>query len=164
VILAGPVYGDGYPQLLFNAARTPRDRGGGHPPALVEAMGAGRIVFYSTTSRTVEVAGNDAVAFRFAPRIPGGCATGACRRRLAFAPFATAARERVARRYRWDAVTTPTRRCWRSCAPRAARLIAYRRLLVDAFLTAASFLLAHQLRAHVLPRVVPALFPRGIYR
>jgi exopolysaccharide biosynthesis polyprenyl glycosylphosphotransferase len=44
-----------------------------------------------------------------------------------------------------------------------ARLIAYRRLLVDAFLTAASFLLAHQLRAHVLPRVVPALFPAGIY-
>lgn len=44
-----------------------------------------------------------------------------------------------------------------------ARLIAYRRLLIDAFLTAASFLLAHQLRSHLLPRVLPALFPAGIY-
>jgi exopolysaccharide biosynthesis polyprenyl glycosylphosphotransferase len=44
-----------------------------------------------------------------------------------------------------------------------ARLIAYRRLLIDAFLTASSFLLAHQLRSHVLPRVVPVVFPAGIY-
>jgi exopolysaccharide biosynthesis polyprenyl glycosylphosphotransferase len=44
-----------------------------------------------------------------------------------------------------------------------ARLIAYRRLLIDAFLTAASFLLAHQLRSHLLPRVIPRLFPAGIY-
>lgn len=44
-----------------------------------------------------------------------------------------------------------------------ARLIAYRRLLIDAFLTAASFLLAHQLRSHVLPLVIPRLFPAGIY-
>ncbi len=44
-----------------------------------------------------------------------------------------------------------------------ARLIAYRRLLIDAFLTAGSFLLAHQMRSHVLPRVVPSLFPAGIY-
>jgi len=44
-----------------------------------------------------------------------------------------------------------------------ARLITYRRLLVDTALTAVSFLLAHQLRSHVLPRIVPALFPAGIY-
>ena len=44
-----------------------------------------------------------------------------------------------------------------------ARLIAYRRLLIDAFLTAASFLLAHQLRSHLLPRIVPSLFPAGLY-
>ena len=45
----------------------------------------------------------------------------------------------------------------------SARLIGYRRLLIDVFLTAVSFLLAHQLRAHLLPRVVPSLFPAGIY-
>jgi len=44
-----------------------------------------------------------------------------------------------------------------------ARLIAYRRLLIDACLTAGSFLLAHQLRSHLLTRVVPSLFPAGIY-
>jgi exopolysaccharide biosynthesis polyprenyl glycosylphosphotransferase len=44
-----------------------------------------------------------------------------------------------------------------------ARLIAYRRLLVDAVLTAVSFLLAHQLRSHLLPRIVPSLFPAGLY-
>ncbi len=44
-----------------------------------------------------------------------------------------------------------------------ARLIAYRRLLIDAFLTAVSFLVAHQLRSHLLPRVIPWLFPAGIY-
>ncbi|HUK13427.1 MAG TPA: sugar transferase [Thermoanaerobaculaceae bacterium] len=44
-----------------------------------------------------------------------------------------------------------------------ARLIAYRRLVVDALLTAASFLLAHQLRSHVLPAILPGVFPRGLY-
>ena len=44
-----------------------------------------------------------------------------------------------------------------------ARLIAYRRLLLDVALTAGSFLLAHQLRSHVLPRVWPQLFPGGLY-
>ncbi len=44
-----------------------------------------------------------------------------------------------------------------------ARLIAYRRLLVDTALTAVSFLVAHQLRSHLLPRIVPELFPAGIY-
>ncbi|MDD5564684.1 MAG: sugar transferase [Thermoanaerobaculaceae bacterium] len=44
-----------------------------------------------------------------------------------------------------------------------ARLIAYRRLLLDVALTAGSFLFAHQLRSDVLPRVLPGLFPSGLY-
>jgi FlaA1/EpsC-like NDP-sugar epimerase len=44
-----------------------------------------------------------------------------------------------------------------------ARLIAYRRLLLDVLLTAGSFLLAHQLRSSLLPRLLPSLFPGGLY-
>jgi exopolysaccharide biosynthesis polyprenyl glycosylphosphotransferase len=44
-----------------------------------------------------------------------------------------------------------------------ARLIAYRRLVLDVLLTASSFLLAHQVRSHLIPRVLPSLFPGGLY-
>jgi exopolysaccharide biosynthesis polyprenyl glycosylphosphotransferase len=44
-----------------------------------------------------------------------------------------------------------------------ARLIAYRRLLLDVLLTAGSFLLAHQVRSHLGPLVLPSLFPGGLY-
>jgi exopolysaccharide biosynthesis polyprenyl glycosylphosphotransferase len=44
-----------------------------------------------------------------------------------------------------------------------ARLIAYRRLLLDVLLTAGSFLLAHQLRSNLGPAVLPSLFPGGLY-
>ncbi|MGE5236435.1 MAG: sugar transferase [Acidobacteriota bacterium] len=43
------------------------------------------------------------------------------------------------------------------------RLIAYRRLVLDVVLTGASFLLAHQLRSHLLPWLLPTWFPRGLY-
>ncbi len=45
----------------------------------------------------------------------------------------------------------------------STKLIAYRRLLVDLLLTAASFLIAHQLRSHVLPWLLPHSFPGGLY-
>ena len=44
-----------------------------------------------------------------------------------------------------------------------ARLIAYRRLALDVLLTISSFLFAHQLRSHVLPLLIPQLFPGGLY-
>jgi len=44
-----------------------------------------------------------------------------------------------------------------------ARLIAYRRLLLDELLTAASFLAAHQLRSHLGPVLLPSVFPGGLY-
>jgi hypothetical protein len=44
-----------------------------------------------------------------------------------------------------------------------ARLIAYRRLLLDELLTAASFLAAHQLRSHLGPLLLPSVFPGGLY-
>ncbi|HVN30905.1 MAG TPA: sugar transferase [Thermoanaerobaculaceae bacterium] len=44
-----------------------------------------------------------------------------------------------------------------------ARLIAYRRLLLDVLLTVGSFLLAHQVRSQLIPRLLPSLFPGGLY-
>ncbi len=44
-----------------------------------------------------------------------------------------------------------------------AKLIAYRRMLGDLILSGASFLLAHQLRSHLLPLVLPRFFPGGLY-
>ncbi len=44
-----------------------------------------------------------------------------------------------------------------------AQLIAYRRMLWDVLVTVASFVVAHQLRSHVLPRLLPGPFPGGLY-
>ena len=44
-----------------------------------------------------------------------------------------------------------------------ARLVTYRRILIDVSLTAISFLAAHQLRSWVLPYLLPAWFPGGLY-
>ncbi len=44
-----------------------------------------------------------------------------------------------------------------------ARLVAYRRLVVDALLTTASFLLAYLVRSRLLPAAFPSAFPGGLY-
>ncbi len=66
VVLPGPVYGDGYRQLLFNCRLYihATEVGGTHP-ALVEAMGAGRPIVYYDTPENREVAGDAGVPFRF---------------------------------------------------------------------------------------------------
>ncbi len=66
VVLPGPVYGDGYRQLLFNCRiYIHATEVGGTHPALVEAMGAGRPVVYYDTPENREVAGDAGVRFRF---------------------------------------------------------------------------------------------------
>jgi exopolysaccharide biosynthesis polyprenyl glycosylphosphotransferase len=45
----------------------------------------------------------------------------------------------------------------------SVKLVAYRRLLLDVLLSVASFLIAHQLRSHLGPLVLPSLFPGGLY-
>jgi glycosyltransferase involved in cell wall biosynthesis len=66
VVLPGPVYGEGYRQLLFNCrVYIHATEVGGTHPALVEAMGAGRPVVYYDTPENREVAGNAGVRFRF---------------------------------------------------------------------------------------------------
>lgn len=66
VLLPGPIYGDGYRQLLFNCRLYihATEVGGTHP-ALVEAMGARRPVLYYDTPENREVAGGAGQSFRF---------------------------------------------------------------------------------------------------
>jgi len=45
----------------------------------------------------------------------------------------------------------------------SAKLVTYRRLLWDSGVTTAAFFLAHQLRSHLLPALLPGLFPTGLY-
>jgi len=66
VLLPGPVYGEGYRQLLFNCrAYIHATEVGGTHPALVEAMGAGRPVLYYDTPENREVARDAGLRFRF---------------------------------------------------------------------------------------------------
>jgi glycosyltransferase involved in cell wall biosynthesis len=67
VLLPGPIYGDGYRQLLFNCRLyVHATEVGGTHPALVEAMGAGRPVLYYDTPENREVAGGAGLRFHFA--------------------------------------------------------------------------------------------------
>ncbi|MCG6949074.1 MAG: DUF1972 domain-containing protein [Acidobacteria bacterium] len=66
VVLPGPIYGEGYRQLLFNCrAYVHATEVGGTHPALVEAMGAGRPVLYYDTPENREVADDVGRRFRF---------------------------------------------------------------------------------------------------
>jgi glycosyltransferase involved in cell wall biosynthesis len=108
VILTGPLYGDAYRQLLFHAgAYVHATEVGGTHPALVEAMGAGRVVFFLDNPANREVVGGAGVPFSFA----GGKALGeALDAHLAdpstAAHLGRAAQERVRASYRWDDVAT----------------------------------------------------------
>jgi glycosyltransferase involved in cell wall biosynthesis len=66
VLLPGPIYGDGYRQLLFGCrAYIHATEVGGTHPALVEAMGAGRPVLYYDTPENREVVGGAGRSYRF---------------------------------------------------------------------------------------------------
>lgn len=106
VVLPGSVYGEGYRQLLFNArAYIHATEVGGTHPALVEAMGAGRVVFFLDNLANREVAGTTGVPFAFA----GDRALTALLARFVaspelFANLGDAARSRVMEMYRWSSV------------------------------------------------------------
>ena len=60
----GAIYGDGYRQLLSSAAvYVQSTEVGGTHPALVEALGYGRVVAYNSTPENEEVAGGAALPF-----------------------------------------------------------------------------------------------------
>ncbi len=123
VALAGAVYGDEYRQLLFHArAYIHATEVGGTHPALVEAMGAGRVVFFLDNMPNREVAGGAGVPFDFA----GGGLTAALSEFLAapgrYEGLGAAAQARVAERYRWDDVAAAYERVLEglcSASPRA---------------------------------------------
>jgi len=115
VLFPGAVYGEGYRELLFHArAYVQATEVGGTHPALVEAMGAGRIVAYHDTPENREVCGDAGLPFdarrpETLTRIfdalvddPGAAAV-----------FAEKAKARVRERYRWEDVTDAYERAMR---------------------------------------------------
>ncbi len=108
VHLPGPIYGQGYRELLFHArAYIHATEVGGTHPALVEAMGAGRVVFFLDNAANREAVGEAGVPFAFEGK---GKLTAALTSFLAdddaFRPLAEAARCRVRERYCWENVAT----------------------------------------------------------
>jgi glycosyltransferase involved in cell wall biosynthesis len=106
VLLPGPIYGEGYRQLLFNCrAYIHATEVGGTHPALVEAMGAGRPVLYYDTPENREVAGDVGLRFRFGgddslERVIGDAIDDEER----LQDMGRSSRQRVEERYRWSDV------------------------------------------------------------
>ncbi len=106
VILPGAIYGEGYRQLLSRAAvYVQATEVGGTHPALVEALGYGRIVCYHATPENEEVAGGAGLPFDAHAR---GSLAGLLTRILddpaGHSVWKVRARERVRERYLWNDV------------------------------------------------------------
>jgi glycosyltransferase involved in cell wall biosynthesis len=106
VILPGAIYGEGYRQLLANAAAyVHATEVGGTHPALVEAMGFGRVVCYNATPENDEVAGGAGLAFdAHRPETLTRLLQAILDDPDAHSVWKERARERVRERYRWDRV------------------------------------------------------------
>jgi len=102
----GAIYGDGYRQLLCNCSvYVQATEVGGTHPALVEAMGYGRVVCYNATAENEEVAGGAGLPFEAGrPET----LTDLLRKVLddpgSYSVWKDRARERIMERYRWDDV------------------------------------------------------------
>jgi len=108
ILFPGPIYGQGYRELLNHAlAYIHATEVGGTHPALVEAMGYGNPVIVNDTPENREVAGEEALYF-CAADLP---VLAAALTRLASEPpeyasrLGEAARDRAISRYRWGSVT-----------------------------------------------------------
>jgi glycosyltransferase involved in cell wall biosynthesis len=106
VRLPGAIYGEGYRELMANAAAyVQATEVGGTHPALVEAMGYGRVVCYNATPENEEVAGGAGLPFE--ARDPGSLARllqGILDDPSSHSVWKERARERTRQRYRWDDV------------------------------------------------------------
>jgi glycosyltransferase involved in cell wall biosynthesis len=107
VVFPGAIYGAGYRELLAGArVFVQATEIGGTHPALVEALGYGRIVCYHASPENEEVAGGAALAFD-AHR--AGSLAGVLARALddpaGHSVWKERARARMKERYRWDDVT-----------------------------------------------------------
>lgn len=106
VLLPGPIYGDGYRQLLFGCrAYIHATEVGGTHPALVEAMGAGRPVLFYDTPENREVAGEAGLSFRFnGRRALSSLVEQLIEDESSLSELAERARQRTAERYSWSQV------------------------------------------------------------
>jgi glycosyltransferase involved in cell wall biosynthesis len=106
VKMPGAIYGEGYRELLAHAAvYVQATEVGGTHPALVEAMGYGRVVCYNATPENEEVAGGAALPFDV--NQPGTLARllkGILDDPGAQSVWKERARTRTRERYRWDDV------------------------------------------------------------
>jgi glycosyltransferase involved in cell wall biosynthesis len=102
----GAIYGDGYRQLLANAAvYVQATEVGGTHPALVEALGYGRVVAYNATPENEEVAGGAALPFDVRkPETLTRLLTGVLDDPDSTSVWKERAKRRAAERYRWDDV------------------------------------------------------------
>ncbi len=107
VVFTGAIYGEGYRELLFHArAYVQATEVGGTHPALVEAMGAGRIVAYHDSPENREVCGDAGLPFdAHRPETLTRIFDALVDDLPAAAVFPERAKARVRARYRWEAVT-----------------------------------------------------------
>jgi glycosyltransferase involved in cell wall biosynthesis len=107
VVFPGAIYGEGYRELLFHArAYVQATEVGGTHPALVEAMGAARVVLYHDSPENREVCGDAGLPFD--ARRPETLTLLFDRLVDDFgsaAVFPERAQARVRERYRWEDVT-----------------------------------------------------------
>jgi glycosyltransferase involved in cell wall biosynthesis len=106
VILPGAIYGEGYRELLANAAvYVQATEVGGTHPALVEALGYGRVVCYNGTPENEEVAGGAGLPFDVhAAGALAGLLTAILDDPASHSVWKAKAQERTRERYRWDDV------------------------------------------------------------
>jgi glycosyltransferase involved in cell wall biosynthesis len=107
VLFPGAIYGEGYRELLFSAhAYIQATEIGGTHPALVEAMGAGRVVAYHDSPENREVCGDAGIPFDAArPETLASVLNSLLDDSAPFAVFSKRAKDRVAERYRWEDIT-----------------------------------------------------------
>jgi glycosyltransferase involved in cell wall biosynthesis len=106
VLFPGAVYGEGYRQLLAHAAvYVQASEVGGTHPALVEALGFGRVVCFHSSPENEEVAAGAALPFDVnRPSSLTRLLKVILDDPTAYSVWKERARERVARSYRWDDV------------------------------------------------------------
>jgi glycosyltransferase involved in cell wall biosynthesis len=107
VLFPGAIYGEGYRELLANAAAyiQATEVGGTHP-ALVEALGYGRVVLYNQSPENEEVAGGAALPFDVnRPHTLARLLNEVLDAPASFSVWKEQARRRVAEKYLWDDVT-----------------------------------------------------------
>src|SRR6185295_309870 len=116
----GAIYGEGYRQLLSAAAvYVQATEVGGTHPALVEAMGYGRVVCYNATPENEEVAGGAGLPFDASrPQTLASLLRAVLDDPGSYSVWNDRAHERTMERYRWDDVV---RRYEAVLTPSAAR-------------------------------------------